>query len=110
MHVYRRKSGQEQLVLDLIHRFCEHCNYECILTGSQVHPIVCSVAIQCCIGDEEPLRKSTLNSDMQHSLLSSVSTSQDISEESESEMSQCSYDQPGDLDTSAYTLEDESSS
>ena len=75
-----------------------------------MHPIVCSVAIQCCIGDEEPLRKSTLNSDMQHSLLSSVSTSQGISEESESEMSQCSYDQPGDLDTSAYTLEDESSS
>ena len=41
---------------------------------------------------------------IQCSLLSSASTFQDISEESESEMSQ-----PGDLDTSAYTVEDESS-
>lgn len=108
MHVYRHKSGQEQSVLDLIHRFCDHY-YGYILTGSQVDPIVCSVAIQCCISDEQPLRKST-NRDIQRSLLSSASTFQGISEESESEMSQCSYDQPGDLDTSAYTVEDESSS
>ena len=58
MHVYRHKSGQEQSVLDLIHRFCDHY-YGYILTGSQVDPIVRSVAIQCCISDEQPLRKST---------------------------------------------------
>ena len=72
---------------------------------------VCSVGIQCCISDGESLRKST-NRGIQCSISStaSVSTFQGISEESESEMSQCSYDQPGDLDTSGYTLEGDSSS
>ena len=79
------------------------------LVGTQIRPGVCSIGIQCCIGDREPLRKST-NKGIQCSLLSSALTFQDISEESESDLSQCSYDQPGDLDTSTYTLQDESSS
>ena len=87
---------------------CYHY-YGYFLIGSQVRPSVCSVGIQCCFGDEKSLQKST-NTGVQCSLLSSASTFQGISEESESEMSQCTYDQPGDLDTSAYTAEDESSS
>lgn len=89
--------------------FCYHNNYGHFLVGSQVSPRVCSIGIQCCIGDGESLQKST-NRGVQCSFPSSASTFQGISEESESEMSQCSYDQPSDVDTSGYTLEDESSS
>ena len=77
--------------------------------GTQVCSGVCSIGIQCCIDDGELLQKS-VNRGVQCSLLSSAPTSQEISEESESEGSQCSYDQRGDLDTSAFTLQDESSS
>ena len=84
---------------------CYHY-YGYFLIGSQVHPSVRSVGIQCHFGDDKLLT----NTGVQCSLLSSASTFQGISEESESEMSQCSYDQPGDLDTSGYTVEDESSS
>ena len=74
-------------------------------------PKVCSVGIQCCISDRE-LPRNSINRGIQCTIPSSASasTSQGISEESESEMSQCSYDQTGDLDTSGYTLEGESSS
>lgn len=79
-----------------------------IYIGTQVRPGVCSVGIQCSTSDGEPLQTST-NKEIQCSLLFSAPTSQDISEDSESELSQCSSDQL-DLDTSAYTLKDESSS
>ena len=77
--------------------------------GIQVCPGVRSVGIQCCIDSEETHQKG-VNKGIQCSLAASVPNFQDTLEESESELSQCSYDQPSDHDTSTYTLQDESSS
>ena len=74
-----------------------------LMVGSQVRPRVCSIGVQCSIGDGEIISR-------EHKQRYTMLPPLGISEESESEMSQCSYDQPGDLDTSAYTVEDESSS
>ena len=99
----RIKTTVIVIIICKFYGFCYHY-YGYFLIGSQVRPSVRSVGIQCYFGDDKSLTNTGV-----HVQCSLLSTFQGISEEYELQMSQCSYDQPGDLDRSGYTVADESS-